>query len=128
MIKQIISILLVVCFIIPQEPCVGTCYTEEEEINIESFIQELEQKDSINVKLIESLNSTIYMYIQKNENDSLWLDLQEQKIKLLDNRVLLYNDLIKEVQPKWYENKWLWFGLGVVCTTGSVKLASDLVD
>ena len=69
MIKQIISILLVVCFIIPQEPCVGTCYTEEEEINIESFIQELEQKDSINVKLIESLNSTIYMYIQKNEND-----------------------------------------------------------
>ena len=68
------------------------------------------------------------MYIQKNENDSLWLDLQEQKIKLLDSRVLLYNDLIKEVQPKWYENKWLWFGLGVLATATSVKLAGEIVD
>ena len=128
MINQIISILLVICFVIPQEPCVGTCYTEEEEINIESFIQELEQKDSINVKLIESLNSTIYMYIQKSENDSLWLDLQEKKLELLDNRVLLYNDLIKEVKPKWYENKWLWFTIGVITTAGSIKIAGELVD
>ena len=128
MIEKLVLILLMICFIIPQEPCVGTCYSEEEEQNIEQYINELEQKDSINVKLIESLNSQIYMYIQKNENDSLWLDLQEQKIKLLDSRVLLYNDLIKEVQPKWYENKWLWFGIGVLATATSVKLAGEIVD
>jgi len=128
MIKKIMSVLLMISFIIPQEPCEGTCYTEEEEINIENYINELEQKDSINVKLIESLNSQIYMYIQKNENDSLWLDLQEKKIKLLDSRVLLYNDLIKEVKPKWYENKWLWFGLGVLTTATSVKLAGEIID
>ena len=128
MIKKLVLILLMICFIIPQEPCVGTCYSEEEEQNIEQYINELEQKDSINVKLIESLNSQIYMYIQKNENDSLWLDLQEQKIKLLDSRVLLYNDLIKEVQPKWYENKWLWFGIGVLATATSVKLAGEIID
>ena len=111
-----------------QDPCIGTCYTEEEEINIENHITTLEQKDSLNVIEIKELNEMINLYIQKNENDSLWLDLQEQKIKLLDNRVLLYNDLIKEVQPKWYENKWLWFGLGVLATTTSVKLAGELVD
>ena len=35
---------------------------------------------------------------------------------------------LKEVKPKWYENKWLWFGLGVVCTAGSVKLAGEIID
>ena len=127
MVKKIISILLI-SFLVPQEPCTGTCYTEEEEQNIEQYINELEQKDSINVKLIESLNSEIYMYIQKNNNDSLWLDLQIKKNKLLDNRIELYEDLVKEVKPKWYENKWLWFGLGVVCTAGSVKLAGEIID
>ena len=29
--------------------------------------------------------------------------------------------LIKEVTPKWYENKWLWFGMGVVGTAIIVK-------
>ena len=42
--------------------------------------------------------------------------------------IKLKNEMIKVVKPKWYENKWLWFGLGVVCTAGSVKLASELVD
>ena len=40
--KRFISILLMICFIIPQEPCVGTCYTEEEEQNIEQYINELD--------------------------------------------------------------------------------------
>ena len=70
----------------------------------------------------------IKVYEAKSKNDSLWLDLQIQKNKLLDERIVLYNDLVKEVKPKWYENKWIWFGLGVICTAGSVKLAGEIVD
>ena len=36
--------------------------------------------------------------------------------------------MIQVVKPKWYENKWIWFGLGVVATAGSVKLAGEIVD
>ena len=36
--------------------------------------------------------------------------------------------MIKVVKPKWYENKWLWFGFGVVFTAGSVKLAGEIID
>jgi hypothetical protein len=126
--KTFLSLLLILSFVFSQEPCEGQCYTDEEAQNIEVYINELEQKDSINVKIIENLNSQIYMYIQKNENDSLWLDLQQQKINLLDNRILLYDDLIKEVEPKWYENKWLWFFGGIIVTSQSIKLASGLVD
>ena len=126
--NKLISFLLIFSLLFPQEVCEGECYTDEEAQNIELYIQELEQKDSINVKIIENLNSQIYMYIQKNENDSLWLDLQTQKIKLLDNRILLYNELVKEVEPKWYDNKYLWFFGGILITTQSIKLAGELAD
>ena len=70
----------------------------------------------------------IDLYEQKSINDKLWLDLQTQKIKLLDERIVLYNDLIKEVEPKWYENRWLWFSLGIICTASSIKLAGEIID
>ena len=111
-----------------QEPCVGTCYTEEEEINIENYISTLEQKDSLNVIEISDLKEIIKLYEIKNQNDSLWIDLQNQKIDLLNNRVELYKDLSVEIQPKWYENRWLWFFGGIILTTQSIKLAGELSD
>ena len=70
----------------------------------------------------------IRLYEEKDENSKVWLNLQIQKSNLLNDRIKLYDDLVKEVKPKWYENKWLWFGLGVVCTAGSVKLAGEIID
>ena len=42
--KKILSILLIFSFLFPQEICEGTCYTDEEVINIEAFIQGLENE------------------------------------------------------------------------------------
>ena len=127
-IKKIVLILLCFSFVLTQEPCIGTCYTEEEEQNIELHISTLEQSDSLNVLEIKELKSIIELYQAKSKNDSLWLDLTNKKVDLLDKRILLYDDLIKEVKPKWYENKWLWFTIGVLTTAGSIKLAGELVD
>ena len=126
--NYLLSIIILFSFIISQEPCDGECFSDEEIQNIELHINELEQADSLNQKIIENLNSQIYMYIQKNNNDSLWLDLQNQKIDLLENRIEMYKDLSKEIQPKWYENKWLWFFGGILVTTQSIKLAGELAD
>ena len=126
--NYLLSIIILFSFIISQEPCDGECFSDEEIQNIELHINELEQADSLNQKIIENLNSQIYMYIQKNNNDSLWLDLQNQKIDLLENRIEMYKDLSKEIQPKWYENKWLWFFGGILVTTQSIKLACELAD
>ena len=127
-IKKIVLILLCFSFVLTQEPCIGTCYTEEEEQNIELHISTLEQQDSLNVITIKELKSMIKLYEEKDQNSQVYLNLQIEKNKLLDDRIKLYNDLVKEVKPKWYENKWLWFGLGVMVTAGSVKLAGEIVD
>tara|TARA_R110002020_G_scaffold72639_3_gene186804 strand:+ start:1436 stop:1777 length:342 start_codon:yes stop_codon:yes gene_type:complete len=111
-----------------QEPCEGTCLSDEQTINITNSLKELEHKDSTNTLIISNLNDQIKLYMEQHANDSLLIDLNIQKSKLLDGRIKLYDDLVKEIKPKWYENKWIWFGLGVVFTAGSVKLAGELVD
>jgi hypothetical protein len=111
-----------------QEPCEGTCLSEEETINITNSLKELEFKDSTNTTIISNLNDQVKLYMEQHANDSLLISLNEKKSLLLNDKIKLYNELVKEVKPKWYENKWLWFTIGVVATAGSVKLAGELVD
>ena len=126
--RFIYCLLISLTFLMSQEPCEGTCLSEEQTINITNSLKELEFKDSTNTIIISNLNDQIKLYIEQHANDSLLIDLNMQKSKLLDNRIKLYDELIKEVKPKWYENKWLWFTIGVVTTAGTLKLASDIVD
>ena len=118
--KKII-ILLVLSFVFTQEPCEGTCLSENESKNMVNNIQELQFNLDKQLKINENLNEQIYMYIQK---DSLNISQIEDYMRLIK----LKDEMIKVVKPKWYENKWLWFGLGVITTAGSVKLAGEIVD
>ena len=86
-------------------PCEGTCLSEEETKNIFNNIQELE----FNLEKASTLNL---------EYESLMKDYEAQ-LKLKD-------DMIKTIKPKWYENRYLWFGLGVVFTAGSVHMAGQI--
>ena len=117
--------LLLFCFLFPQA-IVEECLSDEEIQNIELHISTLEQSDSLNVLEIQQLKDIIGLYEAKSANDSLWLDLQTKKIDLLDKRIDLYNDLIKEIKPKWYENKWLWFTVGIFTTATAVHLAGQI--
>ena len=101
------------------EPCEGQCLSDEVVQTLYVAIQELEHADSTNQKIIENLDSQIYMYIQTTENDSLMIEDYKKQLELKEEMI----DLVK---PKWYHNRYLWFGLGVVFTSGSVTLAGQL--
>ena len=126
--RFIYCLLISLTFLMSQEPCEGTCLSEDEAINIANSLKSLEHKDSTNTLIISNLNGQIKLYMEQHANDSLLINLNEQKSILLNERIKLYNELVKEVKPKWYENKWLWFTLGVITTAGSIKLAGELVD
>ena len=102
-----------------QEPCIGTCLSEEETKNLFNNIQECEFNLEKCSKTSENLNEQIYMYIQ---SDSLYVSQIEDYKKQLE----LKEEMIDLVKPKWYENKWIWFGLGVAFTSGSVHLAGQI--
>ena len=127
--KRFIYCLLIrLTFLMSQEPCEGTCLSDEQTVNITNSLKELEHKDSTNTLIIGNLNDQIKLYIEQHANDSLLISLNKEKSLLLNDRIKLYDELIKEVKPKWYENKWLWFTIGVLTTAGSIKIAGELVD
>ena len=100
---KITSILLITSLLFPQKMYE---FTEEEVQSLYNSIQELEYADSTNQKIIEILNEKIYIYIQQTEIDSTIIENYIEQLKLKE-------DLIKELKPKWHENKYLWYSMGI---------------
>ena len=111
--------ILLFSFIISQEPCEGTCFSEDEVVNITNNIKEL-QFDVEKYKKIEAnLNLQIQDYMK---NDSLNVSL----INDYKNQLQWKEEMIDLVKPKWYDNKYLWFFGGIIITSGSIYLAGQI--
>ena len=104
--NKLISFLLIFSLLFPQEVCEGECYTDEEAQNIELYITELEQKSSSDSLVIGNLQEQIQLYLQQTNIDSTIIENYIEQLKLKE-------DYIKELKPKWYDNKYLWYSMGV---------------
>ena len=107
--NKFISFLLIFSFLIPQEPCDGECYSDEEVQNIEVYISKLEHKTEYDSLVVKNLNEQLQLYFQQTEIDSQIIANYIEQLQLKD-------DLIKEIKPKWHENKYLWFSMGILST------------
>tara|TARA_Y100001963_G_scaffold142511_1_gene212230 strand:- start:51 stop:407 length:357 start_codon:yes stop_codon:yes gene_type:complete len=112
-------LILMMSFLIPQEPCEGTCLSEEETIGLFNNIKELEFELEKAKEIEENLNSQIYMYIQSDSLYKLQIDGYKKQLEFKE-------DIIKLVKPKWYDNKYLWFFGGIIITSGAVYLAGQI--
>ena len=112
-------LILIFSFIFTQDVCEGTCFSEQEVLNITNNIKEL-QFDVEKYKEIEvNLNSQIQSYIEQEKlNESLINDYKKQ--------LEFKEEIIDLVKPKWYDNKYLWFFGGIIITSGSVYLAGQI--
>jgi len=111
--------ILLMSFTFTQEPCNGTCFSEQEVINITNNIKELEFKLEKGLEIEANLNSQIQSYIEQEKlNQSLINDYKKQ--------LEMSEEMIKLVKPKWHENKYLWFFGGIIITSGSVYLAGQI--
>ena len=111
--------ILLLSFTFTQEPCDGTCFSNEEVVNITDNIKELEFKLEKTKEIEENLNSQIYMYIQQDS-------LNQALIKDYKKQLQFKEEIIDLVKPKWYDNKYLWFFGGIIITSGSVYLAGQI--
>ena len=111
--------ILLFSFSINQEVCEGTCFSEEEVVNITNNIKELqfdlEKSNEINV----NLNSQIQTYIEQERLNQLLVEDYKKQLEMSE-------EMIKLVKPKWHENKYLWFFGGILITSGSVYLAGQI--
>ena len=111
--------ILLISFTFTQDICEGTCFSEEEVLNITNNIKELqfdlEKSNEINV----NLNSQIQTYIEQERLNQLLVEDYKKQLEMSE-------EMIKLVKPKWHENKYLWFFGGMIITSGSVYLAGQI--
>ena len=128
--KYLLNILLIVGCLYGQDVQEPKTYsfTEEQVLGFTNAIKELELKDSLNVSLVEDLESQLNLFEENSVIDSMLIANKTMQLNLLKDTNKLLEQKVKLVQPKWYENKWLYFTYGVVLTATSVKLAGQIVD
>ena len=112
-------IVLIFSFIFTQEPCEGTCLSEEETQGLYGNIQALEMKRKVCESAYLNLESQIKDY------DISILNYKEQ-MNLCEEQIEIKNDMIKTIKPKWYHNRYIWFFGGVILTSGSVFLTGQI--
>ena len=100
--------------------------TDEEIVNIANKITELETTDKLKSDQIFKLEQLLLKYKEQSKIDSSLILSYEQKISIIKDQNKMLEEQVKLIKPKWYENKYLWFGFGVIFTAGSVHLAGQI--
>ena len=118
MVIKILTI-LILSFSFTQEVCEGTCFSEDEIINITNNIKELEFKLEKGLEIEANLNSQIQTYIEQERLNQLLVEDYKKQLEFKE-------EIIDLVKPKWYDNKYLWFFGGILITSGSVYLAGQI--
>jgi 23S rRNA maturation-related 3'-5' exoribonuclease YhaM len=101
-------------------------FTENEVVGMDSLFQVYEQNDSIRTIEINLLNTQLTNYQKLNEQDSLHIMYLEENIVLLNQRIDLYIDLTKELEPKWFKKPVFQFILGAATIVTSSWVVSNI--
>lgn len=125
--KQLILILLfpIVGF---GQTVVDTCFTTQQLHDISETIDDLYFKDSVNTELINQQTAVINKQDELIKLDSMQLVYKQQQIDLLESNINLYVEQQKKLQPKWYNNKAIWFGAGILTTVLTGKLIVEVIQ
>jgi hypothetical protein len=105
-----------------------TCFTKQQVLDISMTLDSLYQADNINNALIDEQQKMIEMQNNLIKLDSLQLAYQKQQIELLNDNIDLYIKRQKQLQPKWYDSKGLWFGSGIVTVILTAFSLSQMVN
>ena len=105
-----------------------TCFTEQQVIDISMTLDSLWEADSINNVLIDQQENVIKICRTLIALDSVQIAYQKQQIELLNDNIDLYIKRQRQLQPKWYDSKGLWFGSGLVTAILTAFSISSLVN
>ena len=118
--KLLVTLLFpVTCF---SQHIPDTCFTQQEMQDILFTIDSLYELDDINKQIIAKQDEYAQQLNLVVKLDSIQLSYQTEQTKLLKSNIDLYVEREKRLEPKWYDNKIIWFGSGILSTifTGAI--------
>ena len=88
--------------------------SQEEMFGIANNIKELQHSDSMKTVQIGIYDELVKELESRIETASLILVKKDEQISLLKERDKANEKMVKLVKSKWYENQYLWLGIGFV--------------
>lgn len=105
-----------------------TCFTSNEIIDISNTLDSLYYIDSVNNEIISKQENLILELENYIILDSLEIKYRNNQVKLLNETIDLYIEREKQLKPKWYDHKIIWFGFGITTTLLTGKLIVEVVQ
>lgn len=96
------------------------CLPKEDFDFLANELRQLEVSDSLKTIEIEKLNTLLNQYIELSKQDSILISQKDSLNWVLDQKYELCEERLKKVEPKFLDNKYLWFFFGLF-TTESIK-------
>ena len=123
------SLLIIFCIlpVIALTQVADTCFTKQEVLDISFTLDSLYIADSVNNELIKAQDILINQQTHLIRLDSLELKYKTKQIDLLNKNVDIYVDREKKLQPKWYDNKMIYFSGGIITAILTSKLIIEVV-
>ena len=91
---------------------------ENDFIELIKGLEELEYKDSLNVILINELKLQIEDYEKLISHKNFVISEQDSLALLLEKKYELCEKRLEEVEPGFFDNKYLWFLFGLFSQEG----------
>ena len=123
-----IFIILLICPMTLFSQMADTCFTSDELIDISETLDSLYYIDSINNEIISQQEKLVSELETIIKLDSIQLLYTDRKIELLNENINLYIEREKYLKPKWYDNKVIWFGGGILTTLLTGKMIVQSVQ
>jgi len=124
-VNLLLVILITLTMVLPTQ-AQNHVFTDKEVVKMDSLFQVYEQQDSLQKIEIKLLNKQILNYKILTNQDSLQIMYLNQNVTLLNQRIDLYIDLTKELEPKWYKKPTFQFILGAATIVTSSWVVSNI--
>ena len=95
---------------------IDTCFTKEEIKNIYYEVRSLQENDRLCDSIIIEYNTQKQLYKNIIKLDSIKYENEKSINKILEDSNKNLKERVKQLEPKWYDDKVVWFGLGVFLT------------
>ena len=112
-----VKLLIVFLFILTltsKSQDIDTCFTKEEIVNISTHITELQLRDSLSTVIIVEQEYQLQQMDSLFVIDSLIIENYKIREKFYLENEIKYQELIIELEPKWYEDPKLWLSGGLI--------------
>jgi len=118
--KYVISLLFSVSISFAAEKDSVVCFTKPEILKLSNKIQLLRDSIEYLTAVVNVQDTVIDLYISRSDMFVQQLKNRDNTIDACKKRSIELEKINEELQPRWYDNKFLWFLTGAASVLGIV--------